>query len=42
MEKVAICEMGAKEVGVEGESEAEAEMGLRDQVYKEIASVELP
>lgn len=43
LEKVAICEMGAKDVR-EGEEEGEEEGNGRvvDQVYKEIASVELP
>lgn len=34
IEKVSICEMGARDV-LEGD-------GVVDQVYKEIASVELP
>lgn len=41
LEKVAICEMGAKDVR-EGEEEEEGNGRVVDQVYKEIASVELP
>lgn len=38
IEKVAICEMGARDV-LEGEGEG---VVVVDQVYREIASVELP
>ena len=46
VEKVAICEMGAKDVVVEEEGESVGN-GLKEprivqQEYKEIASVELP
>lgn len=40
VEKVAICEMGARDVREEGEGEGDGR--VVDQVYKEIASVELP
>lgn len=42
VEKVAICEMGAKDVREEGDREGEGDGRVVDQVYKEIASVELP
>lgn len=48
VEKVAICEMGAREVRVgdagegEGGGERKGEGEVVDAVYREIASVELP
>lgn len=42
VEKVAICEMGARDVREEGDREGEGDGRVVDQVYKEIASVELP
>lgn len=46
VEKVAICEMGAKDVVVEEEAgsvgDGQDEQRMQQQEYKEIASVELP